>query len=249
MKGQQRSLLSKSSHLPALSEKWGARFEGLKKFCLLHARQETRSTWHRLCRSLQRRRKALRLQRKRAQKTVLAAKARAALAAPYSHPVPGTVSPHIRGHLVGSLPASVENSTQECQPEEEPRKAAAGLPVGSVLGQANGCRQRTDHQDPGRLRTASREGQVESSPTLATLRNHKGNGCYCSCYQGLDPNIMEPEQPSLIPGRPQLSQRRGKRISLLRVYKKLSMIRFRYRILRSPRFKLRSRTCKLRKGQ
>ncbi|XP_036612070.1 sentrin-specific protease 5 [Trichosurus vulpecula] len=255
MKGQRRSVLSKRGCLPAFSENWAAGFEGLKKFCLLHAKQETRSTWHRLYRSLQRRRKALQLQRKRAQKTVLAAKAHATLASPHSHPVPGTVkrkgtvSPHIRGHLVGSLPASVESSAQECQPEEELRKAAAGLPVGSVLGQANGCRQRTDHQDSGGLRIASGEGQVESSPTLVTLRNHKGNGCYCSCYQGLDPNRMEPEQPSLIPGRPQLSQRRGKRISLLRVYKKLSMIRFRYRILRSPRFKSRSRTCKLRKGQ
>lgn len=209
MKGQQRSLLSKSSHLPAFSEKWRAGFEGLKKFCLLRARPETWSTWHRLYQSLQRGRKVLQLQRKRAQKTGLAAKAHAALAAPHSYPIPGTVSPHIRGHLVESLAASVENTTQECQPEEEPRTAAAGLPVGSVLGQANGCRQRTDHQDPGRLRTASREGQVESSATLVTLRNHKGNGCYCSCYQGLGPNIMEPEQPSLTPGRPQLSQHRG----------------------------------------
>ncbi|XP_068939517.1 sentrin-specific protease 5 [Petaurus breviceps papuanus] len=249
MKGRRRSLLSKRGHFPAFSEKWAAGFEGLKKFCLLHTKQETRSTWHRLYWSLQRRRKALRLQRKRAQNTVLAAEARAALAALNGHPVPGTVSPHIRGHLTGSLPASVENSAQECQPAEKLRKAAAGLPVGSVLGQANGCRQRTDYQDPGGLRTASGEGQVESSPTLVTLRNHKGNDCYCHCYQGLDLNRMEPEQPSPIPGRHQLSQRRGKRISLLRVYKKLSMIRFRYRILRSPRFKLRSRTCKLRKGQ
>ena len=203
MKGQQRSLLSKSSHLPAFSEKWRAGFEGLKKFCLLRARQETRRTWHRLYQSLQRGRKVLRLQRKWGQKT--------GLAAPHSYPIPGTVSPHIRGHLVESLAASVENAAQECQSEEEPRTAAAGLPVGSVLGQANGCRQRTDHQDPGRLRTASREGQVESSPTLVTLRNHKGNGCYCSCYQGLGPNIMEPEQPSLTPGRPQLSQHSGEK--------------------------------------
>ncbi|XP_043850723.1 sentrin-specific protease 5 isoform X1 [Dromiciops gliroides] len=248
MKGQRRALLSKRGRLPASSEKWAAGFEGLKKFCILHAKQETRSTWHRLCRSLQRRRKALWLQRNRARKRGLAAAARVTLAALHSHPVPGTVSPHIRGHLIGSLPASVENSAQECQPEEELRKASAGLPVGSVLGQTDGCRQRTDHQDPAGLRTASGEGQVESSPTVVTLRNHKGNGCYWSCYQGLDPDRMEPEQASLILRRPRLSQRRGRRLSLLQVYKKLSMIRFQYRILSSSKFKPRSRTCKLRRG-
>ncbi|XP_044525457.1 sentrin-specific protease 5 [Gracilinanus agilis] len=210
---------------------------------------ETRSTWHRLYRSLQRRRKALRLQRKRAQKTAVASKGCATLASPHSHLVPGTVSPHIWGHLAGSLPASVENSARECQPEEKLHKAAAGLPVGSVLGQANGCRQRPEHQNLGVLRIASGEGQLESSPTLVTLRSHKGNGRYYSCYPGLDPSRMEPEQPSLIVRRPQLSQPRGKRISLLRLYKKLSMIRFRYRILRSPKLKTRSKACKLRKAQ
>ncbi|XP_056663795.1 sentrin-specific protease 5 isoform X2 [Monodelphis domestica] len=248
MKGQRRALLSRSP-LPAVSEKWASGFEGFKKFCLFHSKQETRSTWHRLYRSLQRRRKALRLQRKRAQKTALASKGWATLASPHSHPGPGTVSPHIRGHLAGSLPAAVENSARECQPEEELHKAAAGLPVGSVLGQANGCRQRPEHQNLGVRRIASGEGQLESSPTLVTLSSRQGNGRFCSRYPGLEPSRMEPEQPSLIVRRPQLGQPRGKRISLLRLYKKLSMIRFRYRILRSPKLKTRSKACKLRKAQ
>ncbi|XP_031813385.1 sentrin-specific protease 5 [Sarcophilus harrisii] len=247
MKGQRRTLLSKQGRLPAFSEKWASGFEGLNRSCLLHAKQESRSTWHRLYRSLQRRRQALWLQRKRAHHTLLAARTCAALAAPQG--LPGPVSPHARGPPVGSLPAPVESPAQECRPEEELRKAAAGLPVGSVLGAANGCKQRTDPQDPSGLRTAGGEGRAETGPSLVTLRSRKGNGCCCRCLPGLDSHRMEPERPSLIAGRPQAGPRRPRRVSLLRLYKKLSMIRFRYRILRSPRFRTRSRTCKLRQGR
>ncbi|XP_028925625.1 sentrin-specific protease 5 isoform X1 [Ornithorhynchus anatinus] len=268
MRQQTITFPRKRVHLPARSEKWATGFWGLKKLCfqqklyILHSKREWPSTWSRLYQSLQRQRKALRFQRKWAREASLGAEAQVAAAVLPDGPAPsrvartGTAGPAgppartLSGGKAGSLSvAPVEDRGPERRLEGDGWKAAAGLPGGGVLGGAGDRDQKVEASLT--TSTAKTNGENEgpgdeSGAVVVTLGKWKGRH-HCPFHRGQEQNGTAGESPSPRPSA--LHQHAGKRKSLLMMYKKLSVIRFRYRILKSQRFRTRSKLCKRREGQ
>lgn len=255
MKKQRKILWRKGIHL-AFSEKWNTGFGNFKKFylcqhlCVVKATLGRSVSWDRQLRSFQGRRKALRLQRTWIQTEPLFAKTKSSVTAQNVSTLSSKVKRQDTKHLISSsrtllklqaekLLASAKNSEHEYYGERSLLKAA-----NHVLGQANGHRPRTEPQASEFSMKFIGESQRpgESSTIVVTLSNHKRKRFCYGCFHHRNGG-------SLIPKKFHLNQQRRKKLSPLMMYDKLSMIRFRYRILRSQHFRTKSKVFKLKKAQ
>lgn len=264
MKKQRKSLWRKGIHL-AFSEKWNTGFGGFRKFyfhqhlCVLKAKLGRPVTWSRHLRHFQCRKRALRIQKTWIQDEPLFAKTDSSVAAQNVSTLSSKVKRKDAKHFISSsstllklgaekLLSSAKNSDHEYCGEKSFLKAVADLPANSVLGQASGHRPRTEPQASDFPMTFNGESQSpgESGTIVVTLSNHKRKRFCYGCYQGLE---QHGNGGPLIPKKFQLSQHRRIKVSPLMMYEKLSMIRFRYRILRSQHFRTKNKVCKLKKAQ
>uniref|UniRef100_A0A8D0X6Q7 Ubiquitin-like protease family profile domain-containing protein n=1 Tax=Sus scrofa TaxID=9823 RepID=A0A8D0X6Q7_PIG len=260
MKKQKKILWRKGIHL-AFSERWNTGFGSFKKFCfhqhlcILKAKLGRPVTWSRHLRHFQCRKKALQIQKKWIQHEPLFARTKSNVAAQNLRTLSSKVKRKGTKNLSSSsrtvlklqaekLLSSAKNSDHEYCGEKSFLKAVADLPANSVLGQANGHRSRTEPQASGFPMKFSGEtpSPGESGTIVVTLSNHKRKGfCYGCCQR--------PEHRRnggrLIPKKFHLNQHRRIKVSPHMMYEKLSMIRFRYRILRSQHFRAKNKVCKL----
>ncbi|XP_027993462.2 sentrin-specific protease 5 isoform X1 [Eptesicus fuscus] len=263
MKKQRKILWRKGIHL-AFSEKWNTGFGGFKKFyfhqhlCILKAKLGRPVTWSRQLRHFQCRKKALQIQQTWIQDEPLFAKTKSNVAAENVSTLSSKVKRNSTKHLVSSsrtllkLQAEKLLSAKNCDHEDHGEKnllqAVADLPANSVLDQAIGHRPRTELQASDLPMKFNGESQSsgESGTVVVTLSNHKRKRFCYGCYRGLEHHR---NRGPLTPKKFQLNQHRRIKVSPLMMYEKLSMIRFRYRILRSQHFRTKSKVCKLKKAQ
>lgn len=263
MKKQRKTPWRKGIHL-AFSEKWNTGFGGFKKFyfhqhlCILKAKLGRPVTWNRHLRHSQCRKKALQIQKTWIQDEPFFTKTKSKVAAENVSTLPSKVKRKGTKHFISSrtllkfqaekLLSSAKNSDHEYCGEKNLLKAVADLPANSVLGQAIGHRPRTELQASDFPMKFNGESQSpgESGTIVVTLSNHKRKRFCYSCYQGLEHHR---NGGPLTPKKFQLNQHRRIKVSPLMMYEKLSMIRFRYRILRSQHFRTKSKVCKLKKSQ
>lgn len=263
MKKQRKTLWRKGIHL-AFSEKWNTGFGGFKKFyfhqhlCILKAKLGRPVTWSRHLRHFQCRKKALQIQKTWIQDEPFFTKTKSNVAAENVSTLPSKVKRKGTKHFISSrtllkfqaekLLSSAKNSDHEYCGEKNLLKAVADLPANSVLGHAIGHRPRTELQASDFPMKFNGESQSpgESGTIVVTLSNHKRKRFCYSCYQGLEHHR---NGGPLTPKKFQLNQHRRIKVSPLMMYEKLSMIRFRYRILRSQHFRTKSKVCKLKKPQ
>ena len=146
------------------------------------------------------------------------------------------------------LLSSAKNSDHEYSGEKSLLKAATDIPANSVSSQASGHRPRTEPQasDPPMKFNGESQSPGESGTIVVTLSNHKRKRFCYGCSRGLEHHR---NGGPLIPRKFQLNQHRRIKVSPHMMYEKLSMIRFRYRILRSQHFRTKSKVCKLKKAQ
>ncbi|XP_053076999.1 sentrin-specific protease 5 isoform X5 [Acinonyx jubatus] len=264
MKKQKKILWRKGIHL-AFSEKWNTGFGGFKKFCfhqhlcILKAKLGRPIIWSRQLRHFQCRKKALQIQKTWIQDAPFFAKAKSSVASQNVSTLPSKVKRKDSKHFISSprtllklqaerLLSSTKNSDHEYCGDKSLLKAVADLPANSVLGQVSGHRPRTEPQASDFPMKFNGESQSpgESGTIVVTLSNHKRKRFCYGCYQGLEHHR---NGGPLIPKKFQLNQHRRIKVSPLMMYEKLSMIRFRYRILRSQHFRTKSKVCKLKKAQ
>ncbi|KAF3827445.1 hypothetical protein GH733_002931 [Mirounga leonina] len=264
MKKQKKILWRKGIHL-AFSEKWNTGFGGFKKFCfhqhlcILKAKLGRPITWSRQVKHFQCRKKALQIQKTWIQDAPFFAKTKSSVAAQNVSTLSSKVKRKDSKHFISSsrtllrlqaerLLSSAKNSDHEYCGEKSVLKAVADLPASNVLGQANGHRPRTEPQASDFPMKFNGESQSpgESGTIVVTLSNHKRKRFCYGCYQGLEHHR---NGGPLIPKKFQLNQHRRIKVSPFMMYEKLSMIRFRYRILRSQHFRTKSKVCKLKKAQ
>ncbi|XP_043450426.1 sentrin-specific protease 5 isoform X2 [Prionailurus bengalensis] len=264
MKKQKKILWRKGIHL-AFSEKWNTGFGGFKKFCfhqhlcILKAKLGRPIIWSRQLRHFQCRKKALQIQKTWIQDAPFFAKAKSGVASQNVSTLPSKVKRKDSKHFISSsrtllklqaerLLSSTKNSDHEYCGDKSLLKAVADLPANSVLGQVSGHRPRTEPQASDFPMKFNGESQSpgESGTIVVTLSNHKRKRFCYGCYQGLEHHR---NGGPLIPKKFQLNQHRRIKVSPLMMYEKLSMIRFRYRILRSQHFRTKSKVCKLKKAQ
>ncbi|XP_036304445.1 sentrin-specific protease 5 isoform X1 [Pipistrellus kuhlii] len=249
MKKQRKILWRKGIHL-AFSEKWNTGFGGFKKFyfhqhlCILKAKLGRPVTWSRQVRHFQSRKKGLQTQQTWIQDEPLFDKTKLNVAAenvsPLSSKVKRNGSKHSR--TLPKRQAEKSLSAENCDHEDHGGKnlsqAGADLPANSVLG----------HRPRRELQASDfpMKFNGESGTVVVTLSNHKRKRFCYGCCRGLEhPRKRGP----LTPKKFQLNQHRRTKGSPLMMYEKLSMIRFRYRILRSQHFRTKSKVCKLKKAQ
>uniref|UniRef100_A0A667I436 SUMO specific peptidase 5 n=1 Tax=Lynx canadensis TaxID=61383 RepID=A0A667I436_LYNCA len=264
MKKQKKILWRKGIHL-AFSEKWNTGFGGFKKFCfhqhlcILKAKLGRPIIWSRQLRHFQCRKKALQIQKTWIQDAPFFAKAKSSVASQNVSTLPSKVKRKDSKHFISSsrtllklqaerLLSSTKNSDHEYCGDKSLLKAVADLPANSVLGQVSGHRPGTEPQASDFPMKFNGESQSpgESGTIVVTLSNHKRKRFCYGCYQGLEHHR---NGGPLIPKKFQLNQHRRIKVSPLMMYEKLSMIRFRYRILRSQHFRTKSKVCKLKKAQ
>lgn len=264
MKKQRKILWRKGIHL-AFSEKWNTGFGGFKKFyfhqhlCILKAKLGRPVTWSRQLRHFQFRKNTFQIQKTWIQDEPFFAKTKSSLAVENVSTLSSKVKRKGTKHLISSsrtllklqaekLLSSAKNSDHEYCRGKSLSKAVADLPTNSVLGQAIGHRSRTELQASDFPMTFNGESQSpgESGTIVVTLSNHKRKRFCYGCYQGLE---RHRNGGPLTPKKFQLNQHRRIKVSPLMMYEKLSMIRFRYRILRSQHFRTKSKVCKLKKAQ
>ncbi|XP_054431100.1 sentrin-specific protease 5 isoform X1 [Pteronotus mesoamericanus] len=264
MKKQRKILWRKGIHL-AFSEKWNTGFGGFKKFffhqhfCVLKAKLGRLITWSRQLRHFRCRKKALQIQKTWIQDDPFFPKTKSNVAAENVNAFSSKVKRKGTKHFVSSsrtllklqaekLVSSTKNSDHEYHGEKSLLKAVADLPANNVLGQALSHRPRTELQASDFPMTFSGGSQssVESGTVVVTLSKHKRKRFCYGYYQGLEHHR---NGGPLTPKKFQLNQQRRIKVSPLMMYEKLSMIRFRYRILRSQHFRTKSKVCKLKKAQ
>ncbi|XP_059955329.1 sentrin-specific protease 5 isoform X3 [Mesoplodon densirostris] len=264
MKKQRKILWRKGIHL-AFSEKWNTGFGGFKKFyfhqqlCILKAKLGRTVTWSRHLRHFQCRKKAPQIQKTWIQDEPLFAKAKSSVAVQNLSTLSSKVKGKDTKHLISSsrtflklqaekLVSSAKNSDHEYSGEKSLLKAATDIPANSVLSQASGHRPRTEPQasDPPMKFNGESQSPGESGTIVVTLSNHKRKRFCYGCYRGLEHHR---NGGPLIPRKFQLNQHRRIKVSPHMMYEKLSMIRFRYRILRSQHFRTKSKVFKLKKAQ
>uniref|UniRef100_A0A8C5YIS0 SUMO specific peptidase 5 n=1 Tax=Microcebus murinus TaxID=30608 RepID=A0A8C5YIS0_MICMU len=264
MKKQRKILWRKGIHL-AFSEKWNTGFGGFKKFyfhqhlCILKAKLGRPISWSRQLKHFHCRKKTLQIQKTWIQNEPLYAKTKSNVSTQNVCTLSSKVKRKGTKHFISSsrtllklqaekFLSSAENSDHEYCREKSLLEAVADFPANNVLGQANGPRPRTELQTSDFPMKFNGENQSpgESGTIVVTLSNHKRKRFFYGCYQG--PEHHRNGGP-LIPKKFQLNQHRRIKVSPLMMYEKLSMIRFRYRILRSQHFRTKSKVCKLRKTQ
>ncbi|XP_012635778.2 sentrin-specific protease 5 isoform X1 [Microcebus murinus] len=264
MKKQRKILWRKGIHL-AFSEKWNTGFGGFKKFyfhqhlCILKAKLGRPISWSRQLKHFHCRKKTLQIQKTWIQNEPLYAKTKSNVSTQNVCTLSSKVKRKGTKHFISSsrtllklqaekFLSSADNSDHEYCREKSLLEAVADFPANNVLGQANGPRPRTEPQTSDFPMKFNGENQSpgESGTIVVTLSNHKRKRFFYGCYQG--PEHHRNGGP-LIPKKFQLNQHRRIKVSPLMMYEKLSMIRFRYRILRSQHFRTKSKVCKLRKTQ
>ncbi|XP_045143461.1 sentrin-specific protease 5 [Echinops telfairi] len=264
MKKQRKLLWRKGIHL-AFSEKWNAGFGSFKKFyfhqhlCILKANLGRPVTWSRQSRYFQCRKKFLQIQKTRIQDEALFAKTKSNAAAHNVSDFPPKVKRKDPKPFLSSsrtplerqpekLLYLAENSDHECSGGKSLVKAVADLPANSVVGQTSGHRPRTDppaSEFPMKFNEES-QNPGESGTIVVTLSNHKRKRFCYGCYQGLEHHR---NGGLLIPKKFHLNRHRRIKVSPLMMYEKSSMVRFRYRILRSQHLRTKSKICKQKKSQ
>uniref|UniRef100_A0A8C3YPZ9 SUMO specific peptidase 5 n=1 Tax=Catagonus wagneri TaxID=51154 RepID=A0A8C3YPZ9_9CETA len=264
MKRQRKILWRKGIHL-AFSERWNTGFGSFKKFCfhqhlcILKAKLGRPITWSRHLRHFQCRKKALQIQKTWIQHEPAFARTKSNVAAQNLRTLSSKVKRKDTKHFISSsrtvlklqaekLLSSAKNSDHEYCGEKSFLKTVADVPANGVLGQANGHRSRAEPQASGFPMKFSGETQSpgESGTIVVTLSNHKRKRFCYGCCQGLEHHR---NGGRLIPKKFHLNQHRRIKVSPHMMYEKLSMIRFRYRILRSQHFRAKNKVCKLKKAQ
>ncbi|XP_007517495.2 sentrin-specific protease 5 [Erinaceus europaeus] len=264
MKKQRKILWRKGIQL-AFSEKWNTGFGGFEKFyfhqhlCIVKAKSGRPVTWSRPLGHFQYRKKALHIQKTWAQDEPLFAKTEFSVAAQNGSTLSLKVKRKNTKHIfpcsktllklqTKRFLALAKNCDHEYCGEKSLLKAVADVPANSTLGQTNGHRPRSEPQTSNLPMKFNGENQSlgESGTIVVTLSNHKKKRFCYGCYQGLE---HHKNGGSLIPKRLQLNQHKRIKLSPFMMYEKLSMIRFRYRILRSQHFRTKSKVCKLKKAQ
>ncbi|XP_006869461.1 PREDICTED: sentrin-specific protease 5 isoform X2 [Chrysochloris asiatica] len=263
MRKQRKILWRKGIHL-AFSEKWNTGFGGFKKFyfhqhlCILKAKLGRPVTWSRQLRYFQCRKKA-QVQKTWIQDESLLAKTKSNVAAQSVSTLSSKVNRKGAKQFISSsrtllelqsekLLSLAKNSDHEYSGEKSLLKAVADFPASGVLGQASGHRPRTDSHASDFPMKFNEESQSpgESGTIVVTLSNHRRKRFCYGCCQGLE---HCGNGGPLIPKKFQLTQHRRIKVSPLMMYEKSSMIRFRYRILRSQHLRTKSKVCKQKKSQ
>ncbi|XP_049735657.1 sentrin-specific protease 5 isoform X4 [Elephas maximus indicus] len=264
MKKQRKILWRKGIHF-AFSEKWNTGFGGFKKFyfrqhfCILKAKLRRPVTWSRQLRYFQFRKKTRQIQKTWIQDESLFAKTSLNVAAQNVSTFPSKVKRKCDKQFISSsrtvlelqsekLRSLAKNSDHEYGGERSLLQAVADLPANSILGQACGHRPRTDplaSDFPMKFNGES-QNPGEGGTIVVTLSNRKRKRFCYGCYQGLEHHR---NGGPLIPKKFRLNQHRRIKVSPLMMYEKLSMIRFRYRILRSQHLRTKRKVCKQKKSQ
>nr|XP_045007221.1 sentrin-specific protease 5 [Jaculus jaculus]XP_045007222.1 sentrin-specific protease 5 [Jaculus jaculus] len=260
MRKPRKFLWKKGIHL-ALSEKWSNRSGSFKKFhfpqhlCVLKAKP---IICHRQLKHFQCIRKALQIQKTWIQDEPLCTNTKSSVGAQNVNTLYSEVKGKDTKHLISSSRTLLKlhavkllsSAKQDHEYGREKRllKAVADLAANTVLGQANGHRPRTEPQASDFPMKFIRESQSpgESGKIVVTLSKQKRKRFCFGCYQGLEHHL---NGGPLITKKFQHNQYRRIKVSPLMMYEKLSMIRFRYRILRSQHLRTKGRICKLRKAQ
>ncbi|XP_040859043.1 sentrin-specific protease 5 isoform X1 [Ochotona curzoniae] len=264
MKKQRKILWRNRIHV-AFSEKWNTGFGVFKKFYLhqhlyiLKTKLGRPITYNRLLRQFQNKKKDLQIQKSWIQDEPLCAKTKPRVAAENVSAFSSKVKRKDCKPLISSsrsllkvqtekLLSSAKNSDYEHCGERSLLEAVADLPANGLLSQASGRRPRKEPQASDFPMKFQGESQSpgESGTIVVTLSNHKRKRFCYGCCQGLEHHR---NGVPLIPKKFQLNQHKRIKVSPLMMFEKLSMIRFRYRILRSQYFRTRGKVCKLRKAQ
>nr|XP_006974562.1 sentrin-specific protease 5 [Peromyscus maniculatus bairdii]XP_042115102.1 sentrin-specific protease 5 [Peromyscus maniculatus bairdii] len=261
MKKQKKILWKKGIHL-AFSEKWNTGFGSFKKFyfpqnlCFLKAKVGRPVVWGGQLKHFQCGKKALHIQKSWIRDVPPCARAGSGGATHSGSTLYAKVKRKDPKHLASSssrllrhpadkVLSSAKTSDHEYCREESLLKAVTGLSASTVLGKASGHKPRTGAQASDFPMKFNGESQSPGeSGEIVVLNKHRKRICY-GCYQGLEHHR---NGKPLIPKKFQLNQHRRVKVSLM-MYEKLSMIRFRYRVLRSQHFRTKNRVCKLRKAQ
>ncbi|XP_008836735.1 sentrin-specific protease 5 isoform X3 [Nannospalax galili] len=262
MKKQRKILWKKGIHV-AFSEKWNTGFGNFKKFyfpqhvCIFKTNLGRPVAWRRHLKHFQCNKKALHIQKTWIQIAPLCAKTKSSVSTQNVSALYSKVKRKDSKHFISSsrrllklqadkLLSSAKNLDHEYCREKSLLKAVAGLSANTILGKASGHRPRTEPQASDFPMKFNGESQsLGDGGKIVILSKHRKRFCY-GCYQGLDHHR---NGRPLMPKKFQLNQHRRVKASPLMMYEKLSMIRFRHRILRSQHFRTKSRACRLRKAQ
>ncbi|KAM6223124.1 sentrin-specific protease 5 isoform 2-T2 [Rhynchocyon petersi] len=264
MRKQRKILWRKGIHL-AFSERWNTGFGGFKKFyfhqhlCILKTKLGKPLTWNRQLRYFQSRKKALQIKKTWIQDKSLYTKTKSNVATQNISNFPFKLKRKGTKQFISSsrtllelksekLLSLAKNSDHENSGEKSLLKAVASLPANSVIGQTSGHRPRTDLYTSDFPMKFSEESQNpgESGTIVVTLSKHKRKRVCNGCHRGLEHHR---NGGTLIPKKFQLNQHKRIKVSPLMMYEKSSMIRFRYRILRSQHLRSKSKVCKQKKSQ
>lgn len=263
MKKQKKILWRKGIHL-AFSEKWHTRFGGFKKsyfhqlLYTVKTKLRSPSTWRRQLGHF-RGKKSFHTQKKWIQDEPLFAKTESHVAAQNNNTLSSKVKKKDTKHIFSCsktplklqakrFVALAKNFNHEYCGEKSFLKVVTDVPTNNDLGQTNGHRPRPESQASDFPMKFNGENQSlgERRTIVVTLSNHKRKRSCYGCYQGLE---HHKNRGSLIPKKFQLNQHKRIKLSPFMMYEKLSMIRFRYRILRSQHFRAKNKVCKLKKTQ
>ncbi|XP_074860529.1 sentrin-specific protease 5 isoform X2 [Carettochelys insculpta] len=264
MKEHRRNLNWKRSRLLFLSKRWTTGFWGLRKYCFQkkpfflakRKRQSAPSVvslcWNKSYRSLRCRRKALRLQPELVPQVLLNAKnhqkttaERGTLSTKISRRAKKPLSDGKRGSPCAQ---SIKKSDNESFQGKDLLNKVTGLQADPGLG----CIHGIDHSAfdgglhdavlPVRKRCFTHSGEEsnnnEGNAVIVILNNCKRR----CCSRRLEQNGTC--GPSTTKKRSKFNQYTVKKIPVFMMHKKLSVVRFRDRIIKSLKLRARSKTCK-----
>lgn len=264
MKEHRRNLNWKRSRLLFLSRRWTTGFWGLRKYCfqkkrffLAKKRRQSAPSVvslnrNKSYRSLQGRRKILRLHSERVPEVVLNARNHQKPTAEHSpfatKTSRRTKKPFPNGKTGSPHAQPVEKLDNESFQGEDLLNKVTGLQAGTGLGCIHGkdhgafcgglCDAVLPVKKDGFTHSGEESNNHEGNAVLVVLNNCKKR----SCYRGLEQNGSR--GPLTTKKRSKFNPYTVKKIPVFMMHKKLSMIRFRNRIIKSPKLRTRGKTCK-----
>ncbi|XP_065267139.1 sentrin-specific protease 5 [Emys orbicularis] len=264
MKEHRRNLNWKRSRLLFLSRRWTTGFWGLRKYCFQkkhfflakRKRQSAQSVVslnrNKAYRSLQCRRKALRLQSEWVPNVLLNAKNHQKPTAEHSTFSTKTSrrakKPFPDGKTGSPRAEAIEKLDNEPFQGEDLLNRVTGLQADASLG----CMHGNDHRafcgglcdtilpvkKDGFTPSGEERNNDEGNAVVVVLNNSKRR----CCCRGIEQNGTC--GPLTTKKRSRFNQYTVKKIPVFMMHKKLSMIRFRDRIIKSPKLRARGKTCK-----
>ncbi|XP_067392647.1 sentrin-specific protease 5 isoform X2 [Emydura macquarii macquarii] len=264
MKEHRRNLNRRRSQLLFLSRRWTTGFWGLRKYCFQkkhfflakRKRQSARSVvslhWSKLYSCLQCRRKALRLQSEWVPEELLNAKNHQKPTAEHNtfstKASRRAIKPFSNGKTGSPCAQAIEKLDNESFQGKDLLNKVTGLQADALLGCIHGkdhsafcgglCNATLPVKKDGFSHSGEESNNDEGNGILVVLNNCKRT----CCCRGLEQNGTC--GPLTTNKRSKFNQYTVKKIPVFMMHKKLSMIRFRDRIIKSPKLRARGKTCK-----